>query len=128
MAVAVVSVFAEDPISDDFKLPAEYPYLGWVHFKDPSQNPKSNCDTKKLKGSEHWVGRTITFSPNGCGEIVQNFFVKNVKVVVLLLSEWWWAEQNWPNGRQRVKTGSCKVANSEENIFDVHKNGQSKCP
>ena len=46
MAVAVVSVFAEDPISDDFKLPAEYPYLGWVHFKDPSQNPKSNCDTK----------------------------------------------------------------------------------
>ena len=51
-------------------------------------------------------------------------------MVVLLLSEQsgGGAEQNWPNGRQRVKTGSCKVANSEQNIFDVHKNGQSKCP
>ena len=40
-------------------------------------------------------------------------------MVVLLLSEQsgGGAEQNWPNGRQRVKTGSCKVVISEQTIL-----------
>ena len=111
-------------ISDHLKLAVGYQYLGWAHFKDPSQNPKGNCGLCVVLGLRS--SRTITFSQMFpfIGKKGSKLFAKNVKVVVLLLPERWWPELIiGRTGGRELRQVAANEVNSEQKIFSAHKNG-----